>query len=334
MAFGGARGLRPTSVARAEDLRRLVGYPTDRQRYAARNPRRRSDRHDHRFISGIGPLELAIVLVIVLLIFGGRSGCPRSGRQLGGGHARVQGLDHRQADDDDEGRRRRSGTPRERHGRAGPSRPARRRRVDGEVVARALLARPPLRRRAPWPRAQADRARGPAVASSSTSTSCARGSSSASLAFVVVLRRLPLAERLPPRHRSTGRSRRPRTRRPRRTQDPLEQSACWQRPSSRVNDRIARHRRRAGALRRPISRSCGAQAEQLSRAAAAARGRHAARQRRERPVTLGRRRAVHGHAHVAAYAALLLVAAAAALPALRVRPARVLADASARSRCR
>ena len=44
----------------------------------------------------IGPLELIIVLVIVLLVFGPKR-LPGLGRQLGSGHARVQGLDHRQA---------------------------------------------------------------------------------------------------------------------------------------------------------------------------------------------------------------------------------------------
>ena len=36
------------------------------------------------FIAGLGPLELAIVLVIVLVIVGGKR-LPQLGRQLGGG---------------------------------------------------------------------------------------------------------------------------------------------------------------------------------------------------------------------------------------------------------
>ena len=54
------------------------------------------------FIAGIGPLELAIVLLIVLVLVGGRR-LPALGRQLGRGDARVQGLG-------DEPRRTRSGT--------------------------------------------------------------------------------------------------------------------------------------------------------------------------------------------------------------------------------
>ena len=43
--------------------------------------------------NSIGPTELIIVLVIVLLIFGPKR-LPGLGKQLGTRHARVQGLDH------------------------------------------------------------------------------------------------------------------------------------------------------------------------------------------------------------------------------------------------
>ena len=38
----------------------------------------------HAFIAGLGPLELAIILLIVLVIVGGKR-LPQLGRQLGGG---------------------------------------------------------------------------------------------------------------------------------------------------------------------------------------------------------------------------------------------------------
>ena len=48
----------------------------------------------------IGPLELVIVLVIVLVIFGPKR-LPGLGRSPGLGHARVQGLRHRQDKDEE-----------------------------------------------------------------------------------------------------------------------------------------------------------------------------------------------------------------------------------------
>ena len=53
-----------------------------------------------------------------------------------------------------------------------------------------------------------------------------------------------------------------------------------------------------------------------------------------RPVTTGRRRAVHGHAHDRLLLRAAALAADAALPGLRVRAAGLLARRSARSRCR
>ena len=52
-------------------------------------------------MGNIGPLELLIVLVIVLVIFGPKR-LPGLGKSAGHRDARVQGLDHRQADKDDD----------------------------------------------------------------------------------------------------------------------------------------------------------------------------------------------------------------------------------------
>jgi sec-independent protein translocase protein TatA len=55
-------------------------------------------------INGIGPLELAIVLVIVLLIFGPKR-LPGLGRQLGSGMREFKdSISGKSKDDDDDGR--------------------------------------------------------------------------------------------------------------------------------------------------------------------------------------------------------------------------------------
>ena len=60
------------------------------------------------FIAGLGPLELAIILLIVLVIVGGKR-LPRLGRQLGGGVKEfkdsVTSRTDKQWDDDDDATR-------------------------------------------------------------------------------------------------------------------------------------------------------------------------------------------------------------------------------------
>jgi sec-independent protein translocase protein TatA len=51
------------------------------------------------FVGGIGPLELAIVLLIVLVIFGGRR-LPALGRQLGSGMREFKDTVTRKVDED------------------------------------------------------------------------------------------------------------------------------------------------------------------------------------------------------------------------------------------
>jgi sec-independent protein translocase protein TatA len=53
------------------------------------------------FVGGIGPLELAIVLLIVLVIFGGRR-LPALGRQLGTGMREFKDSVTRKVDEDTE----------------------------------------------------------------------------------------------------------------------------------------------------------------------------------------------------------------------------------------
>jgi sec-independent protein translocase protein TatA len=52
------------------------------------------------FVGGIGPLELAIVLLIVLVVVGGRR-LPALGRQLGGGMREFKDAVTRKVDEDD-----------------------------------------------------------------------------------------------------------------------------------------------------------------------------------------------------------------------------------------
>jgi sec-independent protein translocase protein TatA len=68
------------------DLSALVVYPTARQtlRCAYSSTRELTAVITNAFISGIGPLELAIVLLIVILLVGGKR-LPQLGRQLGAG---------------------------------------------------------------------------------------------------------------------------------------------------------------------------------------------------------------------------------------------------------
>ena len=82
------------------------------------------------FIAGLGPLELAIILLIVLVIVGGKR-LPQLGRQLGGGMREFKDSVTKKADkhfDDDDSRD-------ERAGRRSAAPPARRRPpLDGEVM--------------------------------------------------------------------------------------------------------------------------------------------------------------------------------------------------------
>jgi sec-independent protein translocase protein TatA len=60
----------------------------------------------YAFIAGLGPLELAIILLIVLVIVGGKR-LPQLGRQLGGGMREFKDSVTSRADrhfDDDDGR--------------------------------------------------------------------------------------------------------------------------------------------------------------------------------------------------------------------------------------
>jgi sec-independent protein translocase protein TatA len=60
----------------------------------------------HAFIAGLGPLELGIILLIVLVIVGGKR-LPQLGRQLGGGFREFKDTVTAKADkhfDDDDAR--------------------------------------------------------------------------------------------------------------------------------------------------------------------------------------------------------------------------------------
>ena len=61
----------------------------------------------HAFIAGLGPLELGIILLIVLVIVGGKR-LPQLGRQLGGGFREfkdtVTAKADKHFDDDDDAR--------------------------------------------------------------------------------------------------------------------------------------------------------------------------------------------------------------------------------------
>ena len=83
-----------------------VGNRTDQHSLGcAYSSRRNSDAMNTAFIAGLGPLELAIILLIVLVIVGGRR-LPALGRQLGEGVRGFKDSVTRRSDsqwDDDDG---------------------------------------------------------------------------------------------------------------------------------------------------------------------------------------------------------------------------------------
>ena len=221
-------------------------------------------------------------------------------------------------------------------GRAEVSRPAVRRasraRCDGEVVReRAPSA---LARRSSIAMATRSSPSGTRTGcrSSSTSTSSGRGSSSASSRSRRV-RRLPLAGR-PLLDTSTGRSQTRDAEALRQDARPARAGAtAGSRRRSSVNEQLARDgepRWRADASEPALrAQSRGARAARAEAAAAAP-----PRGRRSGPVTLGVGEPFTATLKVAGYAALLLVAAAPALPGCTRSSCRRSRRASARSRCR
>ena len=140
-------------------LRALVVYPTHLEWLRCAYPFRGDEREmTTAFIQGIGPLELGIVLLIVLVLVG-RSRLPQLGRQLGDGMREFKDSVTKRADKHFDGESDTDapaalGEPHDRRGRgAGRGRRGR---------ARALVARPhhpaPQQHDASHP-AQAPRAR-------------------------------------------------------------------------------------------------------------------------------------------------------------------------------
>ena len=249
------------------------------------------------FIAGVGPLELAIVLLIVLVVVGGRR-LPMLGRQLGEGMRGFKDSVTRRTDsqwDDD------SGTPTPRR-RCRVQR-ARRRRWTARSCASAPDGARPLYRCAMATRLKPighedrlslvehlDELRTRVIICVVT--------------FVVVggiclwqddriLRIVnePLAQTANAKPCDE-------------TRDPLEQADCWQQAQKSVNERIADT---AAALARSAGDDAAlrAQAEQLARAATAA-AESSPRASPKRPVTLGVGEPLTATLVVAGYAALLI----------------------------
>ena len=151
---------------------------------------------------GIGPLELIILLVIVLMIFGPKQP-PQLGRSLGGGMREFKDSVTGKNKDDDE--------PDVIEGpdRSNVTTTAAADDEETETARRSARPRPPTPPSPPAPSepeptqcpASSRSSTRTACRSSSTSTSCARGSSSARSSFVARVRPLLLAERPAARHR-------------------------------------------------------------------------------------------------------------------------------------
>ena len=235
------------------------------RRYAARIPRWGAQRPmTNAFIAGLGPLELGIILLIVLVIVGGKR-LPQLGRQLGGGMREFKDSVTRQ------GRQalRRRRQHRRRPGGARPSR-GRGRPAGRRGHARALVASP--RRPATLQRhghpAEAHRARRAPLAR--------RASRRAAHAHPHLHRRarggrrdLPVAGRPDPgdRQRAAGRGARARSRATRRATRSSRARAGRRRRRSSTSG--SRRRRSRSPTRRRTSRRC-APGGALSRAATAA----------------------------------------------------------------
>ena len=216
------------------------------------------------FIAGVGPLELAIVLLI-MLADRRRPQAARARPSARRGHARVQGLrdaPHRLASGMTTTPARRSPRPR------WAVRPARRRRWTARSCASA-----PERSAAAVPQrhghaAEAHRARGQAVARRAPRRAAHAGHH---LRARVRRRRrrLPVAGRLRPGHGQRAARADVANKKPcDETRDPLEQADCLQQAQKRVTrDRRDGDRSRARRRDDPALR---AQAEELERVAAAA----------------------------------------------------------------
>ena len=282
--------------------------------------------------NSIGPTELIIVLVIVLVIFGPKR-LPGLGRSLGSGmrefHDSITGKGGDDDDDDDDEARRRRRDPPSGQRRAGPpGRGHRARRRRGRLRAHAHLASPAaaeLMATALRPIAHEDRL--------SLVEHLDELRTRIIICLVVFLgafalcfwqndRILDIMDR------------------------PLEKSAFTQgqRGSARADRGVpavaqaaepaARGRQpRDGAVRATSARRCRRSSLTLSRQAAAHR-RGRARGDRAPARDARRRRAVHGHLQGRRLRGAAALAAVPALPGVRVRPTGVLPDASARSRCR
>ena len=253
-------------------------------------------------IQGIGPLELVIVLVIVLLIFGPKR-LPGLGRQLGLRHARVQGLGRparTRDDDDDEDDARQPPAGRTPRSAAGEDAHAGRRRGRPRARRYAPLAAAAAR---PWPPQLRPVAHEDRLSLVEHLDELRTRLIICLVALRRLLRRLLLAERRDARHRQ------PAAREDARSRKGSDGSArADRRVPAGAEAAVPAARRCAAARWRARRRASRDAAQARAELARPPQARAAARRAadRRKPGDARRRRAVHGHLRVAAYAALLL----------------------------